>query len=416
MSRRITISQKFQYFKKVYLLDIIERNGFKETKMEYQTDEYFSDINSNCIKNNTCLIVRRIDNKFLKLIFQENLKKNDNNCVKFENNIDLKIDDYNSVIDFIYSLGYVSYSVVNKKRIVYTKRIGDCEYNVILDQIDVVDNFIKVEIVCYELDEKINCLFNKLNDFIKMFGKLELKRISFSYGDFISNKLCSNIVSNKKMSTILFDLDGTLIDSEKIFFESFRDVIFARYNYSISYNEYYENELKQNANLIINLKSKGIIAKNEKSETIMNDVYLEYEKKFIDLLDERVITSNFELLKQLKNKGLKLALVSTSRRKFINILLNKLDIKDLFEVVISREDAVNLKPSPDAYIMALNLLKITSDNCIALEDSERGIKSSKDACIKTIQVNDFTHNKISTTEISERLSRILLAIINFTIN
>ena len=44
MSRRITISQKFQYSKKVYLLDIIERNGFKETKMEYQTDEYFSDI------------------------------------------------------------------------------------------------------------------------------------------------------------------------------------------------------------------------------------------------------------------------------------------------------------------------------------------------------------------------------------
>lgn len=148
----------------------------------------------------------------------------------------------------------------------------------------------------------------------------------------------------------------------------------------------------------------------------MNDVYLEYEKKFIDLLDELSVTSNFELLKQLKNNGLRLALVSTSRRKFINILLNKLDIKDLFEVVISREDAVNLKPSPDAYIMALNLLKITSDNCIALEDSERGIKSSKDACIKTIQVNDFTHNKISTTEISERLSRILLAIINFTIN
>ena len=141
---------------------------------------------------------------------------------------------------------------------------------------------------------------------------------------------------------------------------------------------------------------------------------MEYEKKFMELLDENEVALNFELLKQLKNKGLRLALVSTSRRKFIEILLSKLNIKDMFEVVISREDVKNLKPDPEAYNKALSLLNISCDNCITIEDSERGIKASTDANIKTIQVNDFLKNKTNNIEISEKLSRILLSIINFT--
>ena len=115
-----------------------------------------------------------------------------------------------------------------------------------------------------------------------------------------------------------------------------------------------------------------------------------------------------------KNKGLRLALVSTSRRKFIEILLSKLNIKDMFEIVISREDVKKLKPDPEAYNKALSILNISCDNCIAIEDSERGIKASKGANIKTIQVNDFIKNKTNNIEISEKLSRILLSIINFT--
>ena len=95
------------------------------------------------------------------------------------------------------------------------------------------------------------------------------------------------------------------------------------------------------------------------------------------------------------------------------MLLAKLNIENLFEIVISREDVKNLKPSPDAYIMALNQLNISSDCCIAFEDSERGIVASKKANIKTIQVNDFIKDKTKSTEISEKLSRILLSIINF---
>lgn len=171
--------------------------------------------------------------------------------------------------------------------------------------------------------------------------------------------------------------------------------------------EYENNELKQNANLINYLKEKNIIAKEENESIIMQQVYIEYEKKFMELLDENEVLLNFELLKKIKNKGLRLGLVSTSKIKFINILLQKLNIENLFEIIVSREDVENLKPAPDAYLLALKKMNILSDSCIAFEDSERGINAALSTNIKTIQVDDYKENKSN-----EKISRILLAIIN----
>ena len=392
MSKRVEIEQKFYCNNHEKLLEIINKNNLKKCSEKYESDEYFTDINSIYIKNRTCLRIRNVDNKYLELTFKGKSKELTNNYAKIENNINLDIFNYDSVVGLLYSLGYFSYSVVNKNRTTYTKRVDDFEYNVMIDKIENLGDFVEFELLYYKDEKDIDYL---------------------PYRDFVANKTYINVLPQNKLSAILFDLDGTLIDSEQKFFESFRHVIALRYNYNISYDEYESFELKQNAKLIVNLKNKGIIDKSESDEIIMRDVYLEYERKFMDLLDKNEVALNFELLKQLKNKGLRLALVSTSRKKFIDALLAKLNIENLFEIVISREDVKNLKPAPDAYIMALNQLNIPSDCCIAFEDSERGIVASKKANIKTIQVNDFIKDKTKNAEISEKLSRILLSIINF---
>ena len=403
MSKRVEIEQKFYCHDHDKLLSIINDNKLEKCSERYESDEYFTDINSVYIKNRTCLRIRNVDNKYLELTFKGKSKELCNNYAKIENNIKLNVSNYDSIVGLLYSLGYFSYSVVNKKRITYTKKNADFEYNVMIDKIENLGDFVEFELLYYKDEKNIDYLQGKLNEFVKIFEPLNFESANLPYRDFVANKTYINILPQNKLSAILFDLDGTLIDSEKKFFESFRYVISSRYNYNITYKEYEINELKQNANLIINLKKKGIIDKNETNEKIMNEVYLEYEKKFMDLLDENEVTLTFELLKQLKNKGLRLALVSTSRKKFIDILLKKLNIENLFEIIISREDVTNLKPSPDTYNMALNLLNISSDCCIAIEDSERGISASKKANIKTIQVNDFIKNKTNSIEISEKL-------------
>lgn len=413
MSKRVEIEQKFYCTNNKKLTNLITENGLVKSSEKYESDEYFTDINSVYIKNRTCLRIRNVDNKYLELTFKGKSKDFSNNYAKVENNINLSITDYDSIVGLLYSLGYFSYSIVNKKRITYSKRVDDYEYNVMVDEIKDIGNFVEFELLYYKEDKDIEFLQKKLNEFVNCFEIMNFESANLPYRDFVANRTYINLLPQEKLSAILFDLDGTLIDSEKKFFESFRHVIFSKYNYNISYEEYEENELKKNANLLLYLKSNGIIESYEVDDKIMEKIYLEYEKKFMDLLNENDVSLNFELLKQLKSKGLRLALVSTSRKKFIDMLLTKLNIQDLFEVVISREDVKNLKPESDAYIMALEKLNILSTNCIAFEDSERGIRASKSANIKTIQVNDFIKNTAQNTEISEKLSRILLAIINF---
>lgn len=413
MSKRVEIEQKFYCTNNKKLTNLITENGLVKSSEKYESDEYFTDINSVYIKNRTCLRIRNVDNKYLELTFKGKSKDFSNNYAKVENNINLSLADYDSIVGLLYSLGYFSYSIVNKKRITYSKRVDDYEYNVMVDEIKDIGNFVEFELLYYKEDKDIDFLQKKLNEFVNRFEIMNFESANLPYRDFVANRTYINVLPQEKLSAILFDLDGTLIDSEKKFFESFRHVIFSKYNYNISYEEYEENELKKNANLLLYLKSNGIIASYEVDDKIMEKIYLEYEKKFRDLLNENDVSLNFELLKQLKSKGLRLALVSTSRKKFIDMLLTKLNIQDLFEVVISREDVKNLKPESDAYIMALEKLNILSTNCIAFEDSERGIRASKSANIKTIQVNDFIKNTAQNTEISEKLSRILLAIINF---
>ncbi len=413
MSKRVEIEQKFYCTNNKKLTNLITENGLVKSSEKYESDEYFTDINSVYIKNRTCLRIRNVDNKYLELTFKGKSKDFSNNYAKVENNINLSLADYDSIVGLLYSLGYFSYSIVNKKRITYSKRVDDYEYNVMVDEIKDIGNFVEFELLYYKEDKDIDFLQKKLNEFVNRFEIMNFESANLPYRDFVANRTYINVLPQEKLSAILFDLDGTLIDSEKKFFESFRHVIFSKYNYNISYEEYEENELKKNANLLLYLKSNGIIESYEVDDKIMEKIYLEYEKKFRDLLNENDVSLNFELLKQLKSKGLRLALVSTSRKKFIDMLLTKLNIQDLFEVVISREDVKNLKPESDAYIMALEKLNILSTNCIAFEDSERGIRASKSANIKTIQVNDFIKNTAQNTEISEKLSRILLAIINF---
>ncbi len=415
MSKKIEIEQKYYCTNHDELFSLIKKNGFNKKSECYECDEYFTDIDSVYIKNRTCLRIRNVDNKYLELTFKGKSKQLTSNYAKIENNIKLDISDYDSVVSLLFSLGYFSYSIVDKKRITYTKQDGDYEYNIMIDTIKNIGDFVEFELLYYKNELDIDFLQNKLNQFVKQFESLNFVSANLPYRDFVAEKTYIKILPQEKLEVILFDLDGTLINSEKIFFESFRKVIKEKYDYNISHEEYSKNELEKNANLISYLKQKSIIASNEKQETIMQWIYLEYEEKFTELLDENEVVLNFELLKRVKEKNIKLALVSTSRRKFIDLLLKKLNIENLFEIIISREDVPNLKPAPDAYNMALKLLNISSSNCITFEDSERGISASNKANIKTIQINDFIKDKSSNVEVSKKLSRILLSIINHTV-
>ena len=94
----------------------------------------------------------------------------------------------------------------------------------------------------------------------------------------------------------------------------------------------------------------------------------------------------YETLDYLKQKNYIIALASSSRMKLIQAVINKLNIKDFFQITHSAEYEPFGKPEPHVYLSAAKKINILPEHCIAIEDSYLGLQSAKNAGMKTIAI------------------------------
>lgn len=190
-----------------------------------------------------------------------------------------------------------------------------------------------------------------------------------------------------KYKGIIFDLDGTLIDSlnlwsdiDKIFFEK-RDIKIDRDLYpevkGKSYTETVQY-LKKTFNLEESIeklkKERNILAqKFYKKVELKNDVL-----KFLDYL---------------RDNNKKIGIATSNSRYLANIALTNLKIKKYFSVLITSCDVKKGKPSPDVFLKAAKELDIKPSECIVFEDSIDGVKAAKEANMDVVAVYDTNQRK-----------------------
>ncbi len=100
------------------------------------------------------------------------------------------------------------------------------------------------------------------------------------------------------------------------------------------------------------------------------------------------------LLKEAREKGLRMGIATTTTPANVQALLTHTlgpDSESWFEVIAAGDVVPAKKPAPDIYLWAMNKMGLGPEQCIAFEDSENGIKSSLGAGLRTIvTVNDYT--------------------------
>jgi len=100
------------------------------------------------------------------------------------------------------------------------------------------------------------------------------------------------------------------------------------------------------------------------------------------------------LLNEAREAGIRLAIATTTTPENVTALLRNTlggDTAEWFEVIAAGDIVPAKKPAPDIYLWALDKLKLDAASCLALEDSENGVKSSVGAGLKTVvTVNDYT--------------------------
>ena len=143
--------------------------GFKLAHEVEETDTYFTDKDKEFVRTRTCLRIRRIDSNYMELTYKAKSSQDTERYGKKEVNIQLKPTDYEDLVTVLSGLGYIKYVEFTKYRKVYSKKDNNVEYNIMLDNIKGIGDFVEFEIITHE-DVSNSEREKKLADFIDEFN------------------------------------------------------------------------------------------------------------------------------------------------------------------------------------------------------------------------------------------------------
>lgn len=195
------------------------------------------------------------------------------------------------------------------------------------------------------------------------------------------------------MKTVIFDMDGVLVDSEYTFLESKTNMLReAGYNVDESYqyqfmgttSEFMWGKMKEELHLPLSISEYISDMNFRREEMIKNN-------------GVRAINGVEEFVKSLHDKGYKLAVASSSPKSEIEYNLKELNLYSYFDELVSAEEVENSKPAPDVYLKAAKLLNSKAEDCIVFEDTTNGCKAEKAAGMYCFGFNNSNYpiqNKI----------------------
>lgn len=204
------------------------------------------------------------------------------------------------------------------------------------------------------------------------------------------------MVIHMSIKAVIFDLDGTVIDTEKLL---------VKY-WCMAANEMGFPMVREHALQLRSLARKY-------AEPLLkewfggNCDYMTVRNRRMELMTAHIIENGLdvkagikELLVWLGENGYKRAVATATDLTRAGKYLNDVGLYDYFDCIISAHQVKNGKPKPDVYLYAVEQLGLSPDECIAVEDSPNGVISASDAGCRTIMVPDLT---LPDEELKKRL-------------
>ncbi|MCI8513347.1 MAG: HAD family phosphatase [Lachnospiraceae bacterium] len=180
---------------------------------------------------------------------------------------------------------------------------------------------------------------------------------------------------------ILFDMDGTLIDSEPVHCRAYQMTL-APMGFSIQYEDFAS---------LLGATRPVILAKIHEMFGMFPISDEEFERTVQMRKDEinqnegyPLVAGVREMLERMQKAGYRLAVASSSPQPYIENVITTLSLGGFFDLLISGENVANPKPAPDIFQKAAEKLGLTPSECLVVEDSHNGILAANRAGMASV--------------------------------
>ena len=193
-----------------------------------------------------------------------------------------------------------------------------------------------------------------------------------------------------KLSAIIFDLDGTILDNEDEYGIAFNKVL-------SRLGEGTDSEFPHTQGIGVEENWQRLISKYKiKTNKSIEELSKETQEAYLKILSKVTLKKGVkDFIKDLKDSGMLVALATSNTWPTIEKVFDALNLEGIFDTMTTGEEVKFKKPDPEIFLLTAQKLGVDPENCLVIEDTEAGIKAAKAAKMKVVAIaRDNKHAKL----------------------
>ncbi|HTN19895.1 MAG TPA: HAD family phosphatase [Pelobium sp.] len=186
---------------------------------------------------------------------------------------------------------------------------------------------------------------------------------------------------NTKFEAYLFDLNGTIIDDMHFHARAWHDILTNDLKSDITYDQTVLQMYGKNSELLERVFGEGHFTQQQ-----MDDFSMEKERRYQSAFKPhlKLIDGLEEFLEKAYQSGIKMAIGSAAIPFNINFILDNLNLRKYFPVIVSADDVTKSKPDPETFTKGADILEVEYQKCLVFEDAPKGVEAAKNAGMQAL--------------------------------
>lgn len=201
---------------------------------------------------------------------------------------------------------------------------------------------------------------------------------------------------------VIFDLDGVIVSTDKLHYNAWKELSIRE---DIDFDETINHQLRgisrmDSLDIILKNSDKtySMVQKKEMAE-FKNNIY---KDSLVSLSEEDILPGVIEILDELKKRGKKIAIGSSSKNA--KQILKRIGLLDFFDAISDGTNITKSKPDPEVFIKAAEMLSLHNFECAVIEDALSGIEAAKACNMLAFAVGDAKKSQIKDYDFAEILN------------